>query len=174
MKIIPTWVWLLAIGIALAIGAAGGWKQGSEHVQNKWDKSVRAGEKIVADLKEKAGKITYKTEYVYRDRIKEIEVKGDTITKLVPKYIPVVGACSNDGMLSGAFRVLHDGAAQNRIPDAAAIADGANVSAQDVAATVTENYAGCNVNAEKLDGWKVWATEQCKLNPKGCPPDGRD
>lgn len=171
IKLIPTWVWFAAIGVSALAAGVIGYNKGQDNVQAKWDESIRKGAAIVADLKVRAGRITYQTEYVYRDRIKEVQVKGDTITKYVDRYLPEGSACTTDGMLSGAFRVLHDAAAANRVPDPAEIADGAAVPARTVAATVTTNYTGCHANAEKVEGWQQWAREQCALNPEGCPDE---
>lgn len=172
IKIIPTWVWLLAIGASAVGSGIWAYNTGQDSIQNKWDESRRKGEKIVADLKAKAGRITVKQEIVYRDRIKEIEVKGDTITKYVPKYIPIGTGCISNGMLTGAFRVLHDGAVDNRIPDSTEITNGEAVSVTEATETITTNYKLCHKAYAAVEEWQIWAEEQCKLNSKGCPSDG--
>lgn len=74
---------------------------------------------------------------VYRDIIKEI-----------PSYVP-----SDLPVLSGDFRVLHDAAARGSAlpePGDPSRADAATVKPQDLAVTVTDNYASCRFDQERL------------------------
>jgi hypothetical protein len=74
---------------------------------------------------------------IYRDIIKEI-----------PSYVP-----SDLPVLSGDFRVLHDAAARgSALPDTGdpSRADAATVKSQDLAVTVTDNYASCRADQERL------------------------
>lgn len=105
---------------------------------------------------------TVRIETQYVDRIKEVKVKGDEIIREVPVFV------RSDEWLSGGFRLLHDAAARNAVPDTAGIADAAPVAAQDAAATVADNYTDCNVYTKQLNGWIDWAEAQCRLNKRGC------
>lgn len=140
------------------------YKAGAADTQIKWDAAVARGKAKVIELEAKAGQITVKTEIQYVDRIKVIHDKGETITKTVEVFVPAT-ACK----LDGGFRVYHDAAVNNEIPDPTKIANAAPISATEVARTVASNYEKCAVAYTTVDGWQKWATEQCKLNKDGCP-----
>lgn len=89
------------------------------------------------------------TQYVDRERV--IRLKGDTIVKEVPRYVPVQAdaAC----VVPRGFVRLHDAAAAGTLPspdtgDADAAPAGIALSA--VASTVAANYTGCHVDAARL------------------------
>lgn len=133
---------------------------GQADVQAKWDKAKERGKAEVARLKEEAGKVTFRVETKYIDRVKTIREKGETIVQKVPVYI------SRDlPELPGAWRVLHDAASQGALPGSAEFTDAAPVAPQDAASTVTANYATCLANAEQLRGLQEWVSEQKRLNP---------
>lgn len=138
--------------------------QGKAEVQEKWDAAVERGKAEVAKLKRQQTVVTTKTEYVYLDKIKVIKEKGDEIIKRVEVFVPT-DSCK----LDGGFRVFHDAAVQNRIPDTAEIPNAAPTTATDVAATVAENYKQCHVAYARVNAWETWAKEMCALNEKGCP-----
>ncbi len=158
---VPAWVW-----IAFLLLAAGWYyghvryNAGQADVQTKWDESVARGKAEVERLTKEAGKVTFRVETKYVDRVKTIREKGETIVQKVPVYI------SRDlPELPGAFRVLIDAAAEGTVPDAASLANGAPVAPQDVAASVGGNYTTCRENAERLIGLQEWVNEQKRLNP---------
>lgn len=168
-KLIPAWLWV-ALGLLV-----GGWfygryqyNEGQEAKQDEWNAAIERGKAEVARLKAEAGKITVQTEIKYVEREKRIYEKGETITKYVDRFIP-----DDSCEFAPGFRVYHDAAAENRIPDSSEIANAAPVQAKEVAATIAENYTGCNANAAKIEEWQNWAREQCSLNEKGCP-DGSE
>lgn len=171
---IPPWAYALAAGILIA-GVVGfvqyekhkAREEGRAEVQQKWDKSVERGKKIVADLKEKAGKITVRTEIQYVDRVKVIHEQGREIEKVRTVFVP-----TDSGYLSGGFRLYHDAAATNTIPDPAAIPDAAPVAVAEATDTIAANYEKANVCYATVAAWQKWASEQCKLNEKGCPDGG--
>ena len=89
------------------------------------------------------------TQYVDRERV--IRLKGDTIIKEVPRYVPVQAdaAC----VVPRGFVRLHDAAAAGTVPnpdtgDADAAPAGVALSA--VASTVAANYTDCHVDAARL------------------------
>jgi hypothetical protein len=144
--------------------------QGEHNTQVKWDASVKRGEKEVARLKAEAGKITTVTEVKYVDRVQTIKEKGDEIIKRVTVFVPNDSKCS---IVDGGFRVFHDAAVENRIPDTAEIPNAAPTTLTEIASTIAGNYKNCTVAYETVKSWQTWATEQCKLNDKGCPNDGQ-
>lgn len=169
LKIIPSWLWV-ALGLLLGAWLYGKYQynEGKETVQAEWNDAIERGKAEVARLKAEAGKITVKTEIRYVDRVKTIREKGDVIVREVTKFVPI-----DSGNLDGGFRVFHDAAVDNRIPDTIEIPNAAPVSITEVAATVARNYEQCHVAYAKVEEWQNWAREQCKLNKKGCP-DGSE
>lgn len=148
---------------ALLVWGAYEWaySRGEASVQADWDAAIQRGKAEVARLKSEAGKITVRTETEYVEVERVIRVKGDTIVKQVPVYVPA-------GLpdLPGPFRVFHDAAAtQTPLPQAPAADDGAPVAPQAVAATVADNYVTCHQNAARLSALQAWVTEQYNLNP---------
>lgn len=161
LKNIPPWIWLCVVILV------GGWyyghtryDAGQADVQAHWDASVAKGKAEVDRLKAEAGKVTVRVETKYIDRVKTVKEKGDVIVKQVPIYI------SRDiPELPGAWRMLHDAAAKNVVPNAANESNAATVAPVDAAATVAENYATCHINAERLISLQEWVSEQRKINP---------
>ena len=89
------------------------------------------------------------TQYVDRERV--IRLKGDTIIKEVPRYVPVQAdaAC----VVPRGFVRLHDAAAAGTVPDpdtGDADAAPAGVALSAVASTVAANYTDCHVDAARL------------------------
>lgn len=170
IKLVPPIAWAVAaivLVLALAFGynrwAEGLRDEGRAEVQAEWDASVERGKREIAELKAKAEKVTVRTEIKYVDRVKTIREKGDVIVKEVTKFVPV-----DSGYLSGGFRVFHDAAVENRVPDPSKISDAAPTAVTDVATTVAENYEKCHVAYARVEAWQSWAKEQCSLNENGC------
>lgn len=87
----------------------------------------------------------------YVDRVQTVYVKGETIVKEIPRYVPAQAdaACT----VPGGFVRLHDAAATGAQLDAGpgdpdAAPSGVALSA--VAETVAGNYTACHANAEQL------------------------
>lgn len=156
--------WQLWAGLALlALGLFYGhlrYNAGQADIQTKWDTAKALEVSASEKLQTEQAKVTTVIETKYVDRVRVIRERGKTILKEVPVYVPA-DSCD----LPGGFRLLHDAAATNTLPDPAALADAAPVPAQDVASTVAENYTGCNANAEQIDRWNEWSAKQKALNP---------
>ena len=89
------------------------------------------------------------TQYVDRERV--IRLKGDTIIKEVPRYVPAQAdaAC----VVPRGFVRLHDAAASGTVPDSGAgdtDAAPSGVALSTVAGTVTGNYTDSHANSEQL------------------------
>ncbi|WP_296223226.1 hypothetical protein [Ralstonia sp. UBA689] len=89
------------------------------------------------------------TQYVDRERV--IRLKGDTIIKEVPRYVPVQAdaAC----VVPRGFVRLHDAAAAGTVPNpdtGDADAAPSDVALSTVAGTVAANYTDCHVDAARL------------------------
>ena len=95
------------------------------------------------------------TEYV--DRVQIVQGKSREIIKEVKVYVQ--DTCT----LSGGFRMLHDSAIYNELPDSTRIADAETISVEAVAQTVLENYQACNINSETLSSLQSWVKEQSAI-----------
>ncbi|WP_455154816.1 hypothetical protein [Cupriavidus campinensis] len=146
----PLVIALSAVLALLAAAGAGAW------FTDRYRETVRRAteaEALVASLRAQldntdAGVVEV-TKYV--DRVQTIHVKGDTITKEIPRYVTVEAdaACS----VPGGFVRLHDTAATGGVLDqnpggADAAPSGVPLSA--VAGTVADNYTTGHVNAARL------------------------
>ena len=140
--------------------------QGKHHVQKEWDASVERGKTLVEDLKKKQVVVTTKVETVYVDRVKVVKEKGDVIIKQIPIYIP-----KDTPDLPGGFRVLHDAAATNSIPDPSNSANAKAVSIADATETVSRNYEAYHKVSLQLVGLQDWVCEQAQLGSVPALPE---
>ena len=152
----------IAVFVALAFGGVSkcSYTAGRDKVQAQWDASIERGKAKVAELQAKAGQVTERTVTQYVDRVVTIEGKTREIVRQVPVFVPA-GAC----VLPGSFRLFHDAAAAGAVPDPAGVADAAPVDAQDVAATVADNYGTCHQTAARLTALQDWVAGQQENNP---------
>ena len=95
------------------------------------------------------------TEYV--DRVQIVQGKSREIIKEVKVYVQ--DTCT----LSGGFRLLHDSAIYNELPDPARIADAEAIGLEAATQTILENYQACNVNSETLSSLQGWVREQSAI-----------
>lgn len=149
---IPWQVWA---GAAILIAVFVAFKLGQWDIRQDWKESVKRGNVIVEELQKKADEITIQVQerVVYRDRT--IEKQGKTRTVVREVFVPV-----DSGNLSGGFRLYHDAAATDTIPDPARIPDAAPVAITDVADTIEYNYQQCHKAYARLEEWNRWAAEQ--------------
>ncbi len=158
MDLFPWWAcWGALIVLAIAVGIYC-WVEGAASVQLRWDLERAEQAVAVTDMARRRSEATVRVVTEYVDRVKIVREKGAEIVKEVPVYVPF-GSCD----LPGGFRLLHDAAAGNTIPDPARIADAAPVSAQTVTTAVIGNYTVCNETAEQLSGLQAWVRAQQKL-----------
>ncbi len=101
--------------------------------------------------------VSDKTITQYVDRVQIVQGKSREIIKEVKVYVQ--DTCT----LSGGFRLLHDSAVNNELPDSTRIADAETISVEAVAQTVIENYQACNVNSETLSSLQSWIKEQSAI-----------
>lgn len=160
LKAVPFWVWV-ALGLLIAAFLYGEsrYRAGQAERQALWDAAATAEAQQRRETDLRQVDATQKVEIVYRDRIQTVTVKGDTIIKKVPVYVPV----DSPDMPPG-FRLLHDAAAlQHDLPGEAAIATSDPASAQDVATTVADNYKTCHLYRAAVTAWETWADDQERL-----------
>lgn len=157
MKLFNPWV-LLAL-VAALLGTYGlGRHQGAAAERKDWQAKADAGARKVAEQGERAAGKTVEVVTQYVDRVEVIREKARTITKEVPIYVP-----SDSCSMPGGFRMLHDAAARGGLPDPAGVADAPAAPAQDVAATVSDNYGTYHEIAEQLTSLQEWVRGQAAL-----------
>jgi hypothetical protein len=103
--------------------------------------------------------VSDKTITRYVDRVQIVQGKSREIIKEVKVYVKD----DSNTYLSGGFRLLHDGAVYNELPDPARIVDEAPVSVADVAETVAANYGICHENSQTLQALQSWVREQSAI-----------
>lgn len=145
---------------------------GQDNIQAKWDASVARGRKAVNELKQKQVVITTKIVTRTVEKVKVIREKGEVRIKQIPVYIPV-----DSPDLPGGFRLLHDAAAANAIPEVpGTFAE--RVPLRTATETIDRNYQTCHRAIEELTGLRQWVQEQreaylaaCKLRGLSCSTD---
>ena len=95
----------------------------------------------------------------YVDRVQIVQGKSREIIKEVKVYVKD----DSNTYLSGGFRLLHDSAVNNELPDPARIVDEAPVSVADVAETVARNYGICEETKTTLQALQSWVREQSSI-----------
>lgn len=141
---------LAALGVLAAVAALGVW------LAHRYDAAVdraNAAEKTATDLRgqlksAQGGTVTI-TQYV--DRVQTIRLKGDTIIKEIPRYVPVQADASC--VVPHGFVRLHDAAATGTVPDPGTgdtDAAPSGVALSSIAAAIADNYAGSHANSEQL------------------------
>ena len=93
----------------------------------------------------------------YVDRVQDLQKTSREIIKEVKVYVQ--DTCT----LSGGFRLLHDSAVYNELPDPARIADAEAIGLEAATKTILENYQACNINSETLSSLQGWVKEQSIL-----------
>lgn len=159
LKKIPYQIWLL-IGLVVLFYGYGevSYRAGKEVVQKEWDASKQRGQAIVDQLKKDATTINTVIDTETAARTEYIYVKGDTIIKQIPVYIP---AGTPD--LPAGYRVLHDAAATSTVPGRPEDIEAAPVRVEDATKTTVENYTTCLVWREEVVAWRKWYAEQSQL-----------
>lgn len=156
---VPSWAIyaILTAAVLLFVGWQG-YRLGAAKLDRYRLDQLQAATKI--NLKRAAVTERVVTEYI--EVAGKTEVVTETIEKEVIRY-----ADSNPGyVLDGAWRVLHDAAALNTVPDPASIpygASGAPPRAAEALDTVTASYAACNRTADRLDALQGWVRAQAKI-----------
>lgn len=148
--------WLLLV-IASALGLAWfkGYQVGAEKLETYRAEQFAAATKINTQRAAVTERVV--TQYI------KVAGKTRTVTEYVDREV-IKYADSNPGVcLDGAWRVLHDAAADNTVPDPARIpygAAGAPPAAAEALDTVTANYARHNRVADRLEALQGWVREQ--------------
>lgn len=131
--------------------------KGYQHGREKYDELVsqQAVEAVRIAGRQSAGTVKVVTRY---EKVKgETEVVTEVVEKEVIRY-----ANNNPGVcLDGAWRVLHDAAATNTVPDTTGNAYGTSAAPAAATAiqTVTANYAQHHTCVDRLNALQEWVRE---------------
>jgi hypothetical protein len=101
--------------------------------------------------------VSDKTVTQYVDRVQIVQGKSREIIKEVKVYVQ--DTCT----LSGGFRLLHDSAVYNELPDPARDSDEGTVTAQAALERVASNYGICHENSQTLQALQSWVREQSTI-----------
>lgn len=93
----------------------------------------------------------------YVDRVQIVQGKSREIIKEVKVYVQ--DTCT----LSGGFRLLHDSAIYNELPDPARIADAEAIGLEAATKTILENYQACHINSETLASLQQWIRDESAI-----------
>lgn len=146
--------------IALLAAVFGGWCwfKGNEHGTAKLTEYIGAQAREGARIVVKQGAVTERVVTKYVKVAGETKVVTETVEKEVVRY-----ADANPGYsLDPRWRMLHDAAAANALPEPGREAD-ATLGAPRAATalfTVTGNYARCHRTADRLDALQDWVRQQ--------------
>lgn len=150
------WPYRVLALILLAVALVGfGWVKGADQVHAEWDAAVLKQNLTTARVQKKQAEATVQVVTKYIDRVRVVQVAGDTIIKEVPQYVP-----SDSCLLPAGFRVLHDAAASNTVPNPVSVANAPAVPAQDVATTIATNYRQYFELATQLEALQEWVRAQ--------------
>ncbi len=131
------------LGISLLIGLLYSvYYAGQQSVRKEWDLAKAETKAKVEVVRVQQDKITTLTNTAYVDRIKEVKVKGDTIVKIVPKYITVTE--DRNCSIPDSFVSLHNNAILGTVPDAEARNDGDIADVETVADKLPCAAESCN------------------------------
>jgi hypothetical protein len=90
----------------------------------------------------------------YVDRVQVVQGKSREIIKEVKVYV------QDTVNLSGGWRMLHNNAVYNELPDTTRDSDEGTVTAQAALERVASNYGICHQNKETLTALQDWVKEQ--------------
>lgn len=151
--------WILLV-LASALGLA--WFKGYQVGADKLEAYRTAQFEAASKINGQRAAVTEKIVTRY------IKVKGDTeiVTRTIENEVTRYAESNPGRTLDGAWRVFHDAAAANTVPDPARIpygAAGAPPGAAEALGTVTANYAACHRTADRLEALQGWVSEQGKI-----------
>ena len=152
----------LAAKIAIATTLAAALFSAGLYVGHKWGVSRCYEATIEAEAHAiktgiKQAVVSDKTITKYVDRVQIVQGKSREIIKEVKVYV------QDTVNLSAGWRMLHDGAVNNELPDSARIVDEGTVTAQDAIETVAANYSICYENSATLSSLQDWVREQSAI-----------
>jgi hypothetical protein len=121
--------------------------------------AVQAAQEHTIETGIKQAVVSDQTVTKYVDRVQIVQGKSRTIIKEIPIYV------QDTVNLSGGWRMLHNNAVYNELPDTTRDSDEGTVKTQTVTATdaletVIRNYGICHENSTTLTSLQEWVREQ--------------
>ena len=159
LKKIPYQVYVL-VGVVLLLWLFGNWRfnQGAAYVQNMWDQDLARLGAVIEDLEKSSLTVNMIVDTEWKTRTEKVYVKGETIVKQIPVYIP-----ADTPDLPAGFRVLHDAAVASEVPGTSSSVEATPVPVATATETIVENYTTCLVYRAEIDAWRSWYQEQSQL-----------
>lgn len=158
------WFWLALLGALAALFGTQQARIGAAVVQAQRAMQDAEAAKATArrlDAELKFAHVTQRVVTVYVDRVQVVRERGETIIREVPVHVtPQADArCT----VPVGFVRVHDGAAENRVPDPGdpgnPDAPAPGIALSTVAATVASNYTTCHEVREQLISLQDWVRE---------------
>lgn len=160
--ILPSRLSILAVALMLGcVGTLMGyWKGHSAGADSVLSRITATQYKYSQDTK----KVTTEVVTVYKDRIKTVYVKGDTIIKKVPVY--VTEKDDSRCVINAGFVRLWNSANQMSVPGSSTGADqtASTVVLSDVAAQHGREAQLCHAKEEQLNRLTEWVVRQSKVH----------
>lgn len=145
---------VIVLGATFATGYIHGLRSGMERFNDYVAEQAKLAVKVIT----KQGQATE------RVVIRYVKVKGETevITRTVEKEVLSYAQENRGACLTEHWRLLHNAAAANTLPEPAPGTDAASraPAAAAALATITANYAACNRTADRLEALQDWIREQ--------------
>lgn len=165
---------IAVILVSLILGA---YFKGREDVNKKWNTEKVRLETKIEELEARGEKVTIKIETKVVEKIKEVKVKGDTVTEYVYVNLPNdvgptlpiqdAGGAKYVYRLPKNFIALHNFSALGIVPaeDDPTIKDieMSEVQLNQVLGIITQNYTTCRAIEAQRNGWQEWYKEQKAL-----------
>ena len=108
------WPYVLAVAVAAAL-LFGAYRMGKTEVQDDWDAEKAKMAQYILELEANQGKETVRVVTEYVDRIKTVNVKGQTIIEKVPVYVTKEDD-ARCGAIGAGFVRLWNAANKNEVP----------------------------------------------------------
>ena len=136
--------------------------EGSLYQKTSYSKKIAEMEKKVKDAEEKSRQVNEVIKYVFIDKVKVIQQKGEDNVKYIET---VVTKYDNLCTLSNAAVWVHNSASQNKVATGAGRTDEgtSDVKISELLKTVTDNYTTYYQTREQVIGWQEWYKEQKKI-----------
>lgn len=153
-KVVPSWVYWTVLIVAFVVTAATFQMRGERIAGDRHIAYVTAQANQTVKIAKAQTKVVIQTEIKYRDRIKNIYVKGDVIKEGVPTY--VTDADNDRCTINAGFVRTYNAAWTSQPAGAAAESDRrpSGVPLAAVAATDAHNATSCLAWREQALGWR--------------------
>lgn len=136
---------------------------GGHGVEMSWRAEADRLKQEIVRKEQESQQATAKVVTKYIDRVKIVKETSDEQIKAIPQLISKDSDDRCDVPVG--FRVLHDAAAKNEVPDTSGTTNdtASGIKLSEVAETVVGNYSVCTQNAEQLNSLQEWIRAQQKI-----------